>query len=98
MSPVDLWAAAAAAAATCAIALRRFMLKPGLGTWASAPGPVQFGLSILAAALGMRFWSLLGGKAPANEGEAIIYTILAIVSAIMAWNLHATGRDHTGRR
>jgi hypothetical protein len=91
LTGIDLWAAAAAAIAACAVGLRRYMLKPGVGDWAPAPWPVQLALAVLAISLGMAAISIAaGGHATARE--AMVYTVVAGSGVVMAWNLHANGR------
>lgn len=91
MTPVDAWAASAAAIAAGALALRGNMLKPHHGAWALAPTPVWAGLLALSIALGMSAVSIAQG-AHATAREAMVYTVLAAVAVVMAWNLHRHGR------
>lgn len=91
MDLVDLWAAAAAAVAGGALALRSNMLKPHHGVWALAPLPVRWALSGLAIALGMAAVSICG-DAQASAREAMVYSVLAVSSVVMTWNLHKNGR------
>lgn len=88
---VDVWAAVAAAVAAGALALRGNMLKPQIGSWAAAPRMVRVGLSLLSIALGMAAVTLFGGG-HATAREAMIYSVLAAVAVVMAWNLHRNGR------
>lgn len=91
MSPVEIWAAAAASIASAAVGLRAHMLRPCLGTWTQAPRPVWVALTVLAAGLGMSAASLWFG-ARASPREAMVYTLLAGVSVVMVWNLNRHGR------
>jgi len=93
MTGIDLWAAGAAAVASCALAYRRHMLRPGLSAWVTAPGPVQFGLAALAISLAMAVVSIFAGN-HANVREAVIYSALAAVSIVMVWSLNRNGRTH----
>ncbi|MFN3585781.1 hypothetical protein [Phenylobacterium sp.] len=95
MNVVDVWAAVAAAVAAAALALRGNMLKPDIGSWAAAPRMVRIGLSLLSIALGMAAVTLIGGG-HATAREAMIYTVLAAVAVVMAWNLHKNGRASIG--
>lgn len=92
MTGVDLWAAVALLVAACATALRRYMLKPGLGEWSAAPRAVQTALAALSISLAMGFITLCGG-AHATPREAAIYTVLAVVTLVMLRNLNRHGRD-----
>ncbi|WP_309644988.1 hypothetical protein [Phenylobacterium sp.] len=87
MTDLDIFAAGAATIAGGCLALRGYMLKPSFSTWASAPNAVATGLLILGMALGCAVVSIAGG-AHANAREAAVYGVLAVVSAIMAWNVH----------
>lgn len=87
MNALDLFAAMAAGTAGGCLALRGYMLKPSFSTWASAPNAVATGLLVLALVMGCAVVSILGG-AHASAREAAVYGVLAVVSAIMAWNVH----------
>lgn len=91
MSPIDLWAAAAAIAAGSAIGIRARMLRPHHQAWTHAPTAVWLALSALALGLWMSACSILGG-AHATQREAMIYTVLAVSSGVMLWNLNRNGR------
>lgn len=93
MTPVDVWAAVAVFAAAGLIGMRRFMFKPSFRTWVAAPWAVRRGLSLLALALCLRGATVCSGSIPANEGEATLYTVLAIVAGVMALNVARTGRE-----
>lgn len=88
---VDIWAAAAAGVAACAVALRRYMLKPGLGEWATAPPSVQWALAALSISLAMNAITICSGG-HASPREAAMYSVLAVVSLVMLRNLHRNGR------
>jgi peptidoglycan/LPS O-acetylase OafA/YrhL len=94
---VDAWATTAAFTAAGGLALRRYMLKPGLGTWCSAPPPVQGVLSLAAMAMALVAVSILCG-AHATPREAMAYSAVAIMAVVMVANLHVHGRqDGEGR-
>lgn len=88
---IDTLATVAAATASGALALRRYMLKPGLGTWATAPPPVQAVLSMAAMAMALVTVSILSG-AHATPREVLAYAAVAIMSVVMVGNLHVNGR------
>lgn len=88
---IDTWATVAAGSAAGGLALRRYMLKPGLGTWATAPGSVQAVLSLAAMAMTLVTVSILFGE-HATPREAAAYTAIAIMSVVMVGNLHVNGQ------
>jgi hypothetical protein len=89
---VDLWAASAASIAGCALAMRAFMLRPTQRAWIAAPAPVWIFLTALAVGLGMTAVSLwFGGHANAREG--VVYSLLALASSVLLWNLNRHGRQ-----
>lgn len=91
MTLVDLIAASAASVASFAIGVRARMLRPRQRTWSHAPPSVWLGLSLLALCLLMIAVTLWSG-ARASTREAVIYSVLAVVSLVMLWNLNRHGR------
>lgn len=88
---IDTWATVAAGTAAGGLALRRYMLKPGLGTWATASSGVQAVLSLAAGAMALVTVSILFGN-HATPREALAYTAIAIMAVVMVANLHANGQ------
>ena len=88
---VDVAAFWGAVLASFGFGVRRFMLKPGLGTWASAGPAVQVALVIGAVAMGAAAVSVAAGHC-ANEREVFAYWGVAIMAWLMVANLHLTGR------
>lgn len=91
MTPVDIWAAAAAFLAGSAIAIRGHMLRPHQRAWTHAPAAVWLCLAFLGITLLMAAVGLLFGL-HASAHEAVIYTALAVTAVVMLWNLNRNGR------
>lgn len=90
MTPVDIWAAAAALVCAASLSWRRQMLRPTIAAWASAPGLVQFGIGLLGLVMATVFISICCGS-HATVREALVYSVLATTSGLLAWNLYRQG-------
>lgn len=92
MTAVEIWSASAASVASAVVGMRAHMLRPLQSTWTQAPPPVWVGLTVLALGLAMSAVSIWFG-APSCAREAAVYTLLALVGAVMLWNLNRHGRQ-----
>lgn len=83
---VDWWAMTVLAIAAVAVALRGYMLKPGMAKWVTAPTSVWFWLLMLAIVLAGNLLAIQGGS-HATGREAVAYSVLAATAVAMLINV-----------
>lgn len=87
MPPIDIAAATAACAASAALGLRAYMLKPKFQDWCSAPTAVWVSLLVLSVVAAISALSILRGGAHATAREALLLIALAVTACVMLFNL-----------